>query len=156
MFTAALVFMQRSSFFKPAPQPVFLCLKFETLMFQNDYFTESELACRCCGKNHFKDETLKRLIKVREHYGKPMVINSGYRCPAHNARLNATMTHATGQAVDVQVAVGRAYRLIQIAQEEGFTGIGVKQKGAFKSRFLHLDDLESVPIKCTRPTIWSY
>ncbi|WP_444941237.1 D-Ala-D-Ala carboxypeptidase family metallohydrolase [Microbulbifer sp. ZKSA004] len=125
-------------------------------MFQNDYFKESELACRCCGKNHFKDETLKRLIRVRERFGKPMVINSGYRCPAHNARLNATMTHATGQAVDVQVALGRAYRLIQIAQEEGFTGIGVKQKGSFKRRFLHLDDLESIPGERTRPTVWSY
>ncbi|WP_444946915.1 D-Ala-D-Ala carboxypeptidase family metallohydrolase [Microbulbifer sp. VTAC004] len=65
---------------------------------------------------HFKDETLKRLIGVRKRFGKPMIINSGYRCPAHNAWLNATMTHITGQAVDVQVALGLAYRLIQIAQ----------------------------------------
>ncbi|BBM03797.1 D-Ala-D-Ala carboxypeptidase family metallohydrolase [Microbulbifer sp. GL-2] len=125
-------------------------------MFQNDYFTESELACRCCGKNYFKEETLKRLIRVRKRFAKPMIINSGYRCLVHNARLNATMTHATGQAVDVQVALGRAYRLIQIAQEEGFTGIGVKQKGQFKSRFLHLDDLEPILSERTRPTIWSY
>ncbi|WP_444919461.1 D-Ala-D-Ala carboxypeptidase family metallohydrolase [Microbulbifer sp. CnH-101-G] len=77
-------------------------LKFETPIFQIDYFTESELACRCCGKNHSKDETLNRLIKVRGRYGKPMVINSSYRCPAHNARLNATITHITGQAVDIR------------------------------------------------------
>ncbi|WP_444884559.1 D-Ala-D-Ala carboxypeptidase family metallohydrolase [Microbulbifer sp. PSTR4-B] len=101
-------------------------------MFDNDYFTELELACRCCGKNYFKDETLRRLIQVRERFGKPMIINSGYRCPVHNARLNATMTHTTGQAIDVQVASGRAYRLIKITQEEGFTVIGVWQKGAFK------------------------
>ncbi|WP_444919098.1 D-Ala-D-Ala carboxypeptidase family metallohydrolase [Microbulbifer sp. JMSA003] len=125
-------------------------------MFHNDYFTESELACRCCGKNQFKDETLQRLIRVRESFGRPMVINSGYRCPAHNAQLKATMTHATGQAVDVQVALGRAHRLIRIALEEGFTGIGVKQKGAIGRRFLHLDDLESIPGERTRPTIWNY
>ncbi|MEW5249882.1 D-Ala-D-Ala carboxypeptidase family metallohydrolase [Microbulbifer sp. 2201CG32-9] len=54
-------------------------------MFKNDYFTEEELACRCCGKNHFSDDTLQRLIRVRERFKKPMVINSGYRCPAHCA-----------------------------------------------------------------------
>ncbi|WP_445361546.1 D-Ala-D-Ala carboxypeptidase family metallohydrolase [Microbulbifer sp. EKSA005] len=125
-------------------------------MFHNDYFKELELACRCCGKNHFKDETLMRLIRVRERFGKSMIINSGYRCLAHNIQLNATMTHATGQAVVVQVAVGRAYRLIQVAQELGFTGIGVKQKGPIGKRFLHLDDLESIPGERTRPTVWSY
>ncbi|WP_444885477.1 D-Ala-D-Ala carboxypeptidase family metallohydrolase [Microbulbifer sp. PSTR4-B] len=74
----------------------------------------------------FQDETLNRLIKVRECHGKPIVINSGCCCPAHNARVNATMTHAAGQAVDVQVALGRACWLIQIAQQEDFTGIGLK------------------------------
>ncbi|USD22950.1 D-Ala-D-Ala carboxypeptidase family metallohydrolase [Microbulbifer variabilis] len=100
-------------------------------MSQKDYFTEPEFTC-CCDKNHFKDETLNRLIKVRECHGKPIVINSGCCCPVHNAHVNATMTHTARQAVDVQVALGGAYRLIQIAQEEDFTGIGVKQKGAFK------------------------
>ncbi|WP_444902632.1 D-Ala-D-Ala carboxypeptidase family metallohydrolase [Microbulbifer sp. SSSA007] len=107
-------------------------------------------------KNHFKDETLKRLIRVRKRFGKPMIINSGYRCPAHNARLNATMTHITGQAVDVQVALGRAYRLIQTSQEEGFNGIGVKQKGQFKRRFLHLDDHEAITDELPGLTVWSY
>ncbi|MEW5251467.1 D-Ala-D-Ala carboxypeptidase family metallohydrolase [Microbulbifer sp. 2201CG32-9] len=125
-------------------------------MFKNDYFTEEELACRCCGKNHFSDDTLRRLIRVRERFAKPMVINSGYRCPAHCAKIGSTMTHTTGQAVDVSVAGGRAYELLSIAQEEGFTGIGVKQKGAHGGRFLHLDDLEPVPGERARPTVWSY
>ncbi|WP_444901325.1 D-Ala-D-Ala carboxypeptidase family metallohydrolase [Microbulbifer sp. SSSA007] len=125
-------------------------------MFKNDYFTESELACRCCGKNHFKDETLRRLIQVRERYGKSMIVNSGYRCPAHNARLNATMTHTTGQAVDISVAVDRAHELMKVALEEGFSGIGVKQKGPIKKRFIHLDDLDSIPGERVRPTVWSY
>ncbi|WP_444901392.1 D-Ala-D-Ala carboxypeptidase family metallohydrolase [Microbulbifer sp. SSSA007] len=125
-------------------------------MFKNDYFTESELACRCCGKNHFKDETLRRLIRVRGRYGRPMIINSGYRCPTHNARLNATITHTTGQAVDVSVAVDRAHELMKVALEEGFSGIGVKQKGPIKKRFIHLDDLDSIPGERVRPTVWSY
>ncbi|WKD51120.1 D-Ala-D-Ala carboxypeptidase family metallohydrolase [Microbulbifer spongiae] len=125
-------------------------------MFNNDYFTKAELSCRCCGKLHFSDDTLRRLIRVRERFNKPIVTTSGYRCPAHCARIGSTMTHTTGQAVDVSVSGGHAYELLGIALEEGFTGIGVKQKGAHKGRFLHLDDLGPVPGERTRPTVWSY
>ena len=125
-------------------------------MFPNPYFKEAELACRCCGKLHFSDDTLARLIRVRERFDKPIIINSGYRCPAHNAHLGATMTHSSGQAVDVRVALGRAHKLLRIALEEGFTGIGVRQKGEIGSRFLHLDDLDAEPGERSRPTVWSY
>ncbi len=58
-----------------------------------------------------------------------MMITSGYRRPAQNEKLNATMTHTSGQAVDVSVAVGWVQKLIKIALEESLTGIDVKQKG---------------------------
>ncbi|WP_299948647.1 D-Ala-D-Ala carboxypeptidase family metallohydrolase [uncultured Microbulbifer sp.] len=125
-------------------------------MFANDYFTKEELSCRCCGKIHFSDGTLHRLIGVRERFNEPMVISSGYRCPAHCAKIGSTMTHTTEQAVDVSVAGGRAYELLGIAIEEVFTDIGVKQKGAQKGRFPHLDDLEPIPGERIRPTVWSY
>ncbi|MDP5210009.1 D-Ala-D-Ala carboxypeptidase family metallohydrolase [Microbulbifer sp. 2205BS26-8] len=125
-------------------------------MFDNEHFTERELSCRCCGKLHFSDDTLCRLIRVRKRFNKPIVITSGYRCQAHCARIGSTMTHTTGQAVDVSVSGGRAYELLGIAIEEGFTGIGVKQHGPYKGRFLHLDDLGAIPGKRTGPTIWSY
>ncbi|WP_299948471.1 D-Ala-D-Ala carboxypeptidase family metallohydrolase [uncultured Microbulbifer sp.] len=125
-------------------------------MLENDYFTEEELSCRCCGKLHFSDDTLRRLIRVRVRFNKPMVINSGYRCQDHCARIGSTMTHTTGQAVDVSVSGGGAYELLGIALEEGFTGIGVKQHGPHKGRFLHLDDLGAIPDKRDGPTIWSY
>ncbi|WP_299942132.1 D-Ala-D-Ala carboxypeptidase family metallohydrolase [uncultured Microbulbifer sp.] len=125
-------------------------------MFKNAYFTEEELSCRCCGKLNFSDDTLRRLIRVRERFAKPMVITSGYRCQGHCASIGSTMTHTTGQAVDVSVAGGRAYELLGIAIEEGFTGIGVKQHGPHKGRFLHLDDLGAISGKREGPTIWSY
>ena len=136
-------------------------------MFANDYFTESELACRCCGKNHFKDSTLKRLIKTRIRYEEllreagvtknfGLIVSSGYRCPAYNARNNYTMTHSTGQAVDLRVALSRSYYLQKAAYENGWTGIGVSQKGDFKARYIHLDDLPAEPGERTRPTVWSY
>uniref|UniRef100_UPI0026089C24 D-Ala-D-Ala carboxypeptidase family metallohydrolase n=1 Tax=uncultured Microbulbifer sp. TaxID=348147 RepID=UPI0026089C24 len=81
-------------------------------MFKNAYFTEAELSCRCCGEIHFSDDTLRRLIRVREQFAKPMVITSGYRCQDHCAKIGSTMTHTTGQAVDVSVSGGRAYELL--------------------------------------------
>ncbi|WP_299948246.1 D-Ala-D-Ala carboxypeptidase family metallohydrolase [uncultured Microbulbifer sp.] len=125
-------------------------------MIDNAYFTEAELSCRCCGKLHFSDDTLRRLIRVREQFAKPMVITSGYRCQDHCAKIGSTITHTTGQAVDVSVSGGRAYELLGIAIEEGFTGIGVKQHGPHSGRFLHLDDLGPIPGERTRPTVWSY
>ncbi|WP_299948509.1 D-Ala-D-Ala carboxypeptidase family metallohydrolase [uncultured Microbulbifer sp.] len=97
-----------------------------------------------------------RPMTDRVRLNKPMVITSGYRCQDHCARIGSTMTHTTGQAVDVSVSGGHAYELLGIALEEGFTGIGVKQKGTHKGRFLHLDDLKLVPGERTRPTFWSY
>ncbi|AWF80085.1 hypothetical protein BTJ40_04215 [Microbulbifer sp. A4B17] len=70
-------------------------------IFDNDYLTKAELSCSCCEKNYFNDEMLRCLIRVIERYRNPMVINSGYRCPNHNTRLNATMTHATGDTVHI-------------------------------------------------------
>lgn len=45
------------------------------------------------------------LDPLREYYGKPITISSGYRCPALNAAVGGVSTsqHKTGQAVDIQI-----------------------------------------------------
>jgi zinc D-Ala-D-Ala carboxypeptidase len=58
--------------------------------------------------------------------------------------------HASGLACDIGVQGEEAHRLLALALEAGFTGIGVQQKGS--GRFLHLDTLEG---RFT-PTVWSY
>ncbi|WKD48368.1 D-Ala-D-Ala carboxypeptidase family metallohydrolase [Microbulbifer spongiae] len=93
---------------------------------------------------------------MRKRFSKPVVTNSSYCCPAHCTSIGSSMTHTTGQAVDVSVAGGRTYELLGIALEEGYTGIGVKQKGAHGGRFLHLDDLAPKLGEYTRLTVWSY
>jgi len=123
-------------------------------MIENEYFTDTELACSCCGENRVNNDSLRRLIRVRERLNEPMVVTSGYRCESYNNQIGATQTHATGKAFDVRCSGKTAWRLMQIATEEGFTGIGVKQNGEWSVRFLHLDDLE--PEEAPRPTIWSY
>jgi hypothetical protein len=45
------------------------------------------------------------LQPVREHYGKPVVVNSGYRCPSLNKAVGGAKTsqHLTGEACDFEI-----------------------------------------------------
>ncbi len=98
---------------------------------------------------------MARLERLRQAFGKPMRLSSAYRCPDYNARVShtgLTGPHTTGRAVDVLISGEEAYRLVQLALEYGFTGIGIAQRGPYERRFIHLDDLEGD----LRPRVWSY
>lgn len=118
------------------------------------YFQRSEFACKCgCSANRIDDEFVSKLDELRDRVGFPMIVTSGYRCPAHNARVSPTGPngpHTTGRAVDIRANGQQAHALMKAAFELGLTGIGVKQHGG--ARFVHLDDLELAP----RPNVWSY
>ena len=83
------------------------------------------------------------------------VVSSGYRCPNHSieAKKSKPGTHTTGLAVDILCRGEEAYKIITYAQEYGFTGIGVNQKGS--GRFIHLDIADHSEER-PRPTVWSY
>ena len=84
-------------------------------------FTRSELACRCgCGGIPPPD-FIEALQQLREAYGKPMPINSGYRCPEYNAKVSSTGRtgpHTKG-AVDVGLTGKDALVLLRIALRTG-------------------------------------
>ena len=86
-----------------------------------------------------------------------MTINSAYRCPKHNAVVSATGESGphTKSSYDVAVSGVSALKLITIAHDEGFSGIGVSQKGKHTDRFIHIDDLLN-EVGQPRPWIWSY
>jgi uncharacterized protein YcbK (DUF882 family) len=115
-------------------------------------FTLKEFECSHCGAVEMQSGFLEKLQALRTSYGKPMRITSGYRCPNHpiEAKKPTPGVHSTGRAADVAVRGMEAYRLVQLAFEHGFTGIGVQQKG--DGRFIHLDDSPTE----SRPMIWSY
>jgi zinc D-Ala-D-Ala carboxypeptidase len=120
------------------------------------YFSDKEMQCQHCGALKTDPDFMDALDSLREAYGKPLVVNSGYRCPEHpiEARKARTGAHTTGKAVDLSVDRGEAYLLLKLAMESGkFTGIGIQQKGS--GRFIHLDTCEE-PEMSPRPTIWSY
>ena len=100
---------------------------------------------------------IDRLNNLREAYGKPMTISSGYRDSTHPVEAMKKDpkggAHVSGEAADILIERGNAFKLLSLAFLIGFTGIGVNQKGG--ARFLHLDTLENSPTR-PRPTIWSY
>ena len=121
------------------------------------YFTEEEMACKGTGECEMEPEFMDKLIAIREQLDKPMIITSGYRHLAHNSTIGGAKNspHLYGRAVDVKVAGGEALELIEVALHYGMTGIGVKQRGTYDARFIHIDDMADSDDH-PRPWIWSY
>lgn len=80
------------------------------------YFTIKELCKSSIGKAKNIDNTpdskilknLEQLVDnildpLRKEYGKPIIVNSGYRCPALNAAVGGSKTshHMLGLAADI-------------------------------------------------------
>lgn len=118
-------------------------------------FTPDELRCKEIGELAMLPSFMDRLQALRTAYGKQMRIRSGYRSKLHSVerQKRTAGTHAMGCAVDVVVSGRNALRLIELALQHGFTGIGVQQRG--EGRFIHPDDAPNVPHR-PRPHIWSY
>lgn len=124
---------------------------------ESKYFKDAELRCKHCGVNKMDRSFLTWLDQLREEYGKPMRLVSAYRCPVHNQKVSTTGPngpHTTGKAVDVAASGADAHRLVKLALHFGAMGIGVQQKGAHPSRFIHIDML--FPPSHPRENIWSY
>jgi len=119
------------------------------------YFSEDELKCSHTGFCNMQQSFLDQLNILRETFGKPLTITSGFRDVTHpiEARKKTPGAHTTGQAVDIAVSREDAYKLLLIALNSGYTGIGINQKG--NGRFIHLDTLVTTNSR-PRPTIWSY
>jgi uncharacterized protein YcbK (DUF882 family) len=114
-------------------------------------FSEAEFRCKHTGKCEMHPDFMQRLQWLRDVYGKPMVVTSGYRAPSHPDEVCKAKPgeHTFGRAADIAVQGQDALRLIRFALDVGFTRIGVQQKGS--GRFIHLGDSPDFP-----PGIWSY
>ena len=94
------------------------------------------------------------LDPLREAYGGPIYVNSGYRCPKLNAAVNGSPTsqHVKGEAADIDTRKGktenaRLFKLIrerfdfdQLIDEKNYSWIHVSFKSKNKNRrqILHL------------------
>lgn len=70
-------------------------------------FKVREFRCRDGSDTIMVDQTLVVLLQaIREHFGKPITITSGYRTAAHNKSVGGAKSsqHLLGRAADIQVA----------------------------------------------------
>ena len=90
--------------------------------FTLEEFTRSTTASRLKIDNRVPGElmpniqlTAIKLELVRQALGKPIVITSGYRCPALNARVGgvSTSAHTKGLAVDFKSSFGTPKEICQ-------------------------------------------
>lgn len=122
--------------------------------FAKEYFSDDELRCKCgCDKLVFNPNVRLILNQIRDEFGKPMVVSSGYRCPQHpvEARKQTTGEHCTGMAVDISVASKDALDLLKVACKYNVPRLGISQKGAHRHRFIHLGWSRDYP-----EGLWSY
>ncbi len=69
-------------------------------------FKVRELRCRDGTDTVMVDEALTVVLQcIREHFGKPVTITSGYRTAAHNAAVGGAKSsqHLYGRAADIRV-----------------------------------------------------
>lgn len=110
------------------------------------YFKIDEFKCKCCGKVQMDTKFLERLDEARGYAGVAFVINSGYRCPAHNHEVGSTSdNHTMGLAADIKCDTGvRRLILVRALLKAGFVRIGLSDG------FIHADASDKVA------AIWLY
>ena len=88
------------------------------------WFNEKEFVCRCCGElPPFARENIEALVEnvldpLRERYGKPIIVNSGYRCAKHNREVGGASgsQHMRGEAADIRPSTGSETDLKRLRQ----------------------------------------
>ena len=112
-------------------------------------FTVAEFACKDGSDPVFVDSSLAALLqKIRDHFGRPVVITSGYRTAAYNATLpgaSKTSQHIQGRAADFWVEGVPVATVADYAEKllPGRGGIGRYPKDAAhpsrKTGWVHID-----------------
>ena len=96
------------------------------------WFKEKEFACRCCGelpplvRANVRALVEQVLDPVREKLGRPIVVNSGYRCQKRNLEVGGVKgsQHLRGEAADIVLVHGEGFMVQDLAD-------AIKEHGVF-------------------------
>lgn len=117
-------------------------------MKENKYFKLDEFKCKHCGQipnGNPPDELIDVLCEIREHFNKPLIIRSGYRCATHNKAVGGATNsfHTKGNAVDFTIKDTKTmevYNYVIKAYGERLYGIAKKiNPNNDYAGFVHLD-----------------
>lgn len=104
------------------------------------HFSLDEVRCPCCDTIKLIPAVITHLTKLEElrtQYGKPIIINSGFRCPKHNAEVGgAPSSWHLLFATDIRPDIGNESDLMylyKLALAANWGGIGL-----YEGR-IHLD-----------------
>ena len=118
-------------------------------------FKESELACRS-GADCPHPDRMRHLAwtlqTIREAFGKPIRVNSGYRSPEHNTKIGGARNsqHLEALAADLAPASGKSTDLNRlIAVVSGLAASGKIPNGGIGTynTFVHYDMRPSGPAR---------
>lgn len=107
-------------------------------------FVDSEFHCPCTRKECDAKRGPHRLLglyldRVREYYGKPMIVTSGNRCAAHNADVKgeekSEHVYPDGcLGCDIRVTSSHDRAML----EEALRVVGITRKGHYTDGHLHV------------------
>ena len=100
-------------------------------------FSPAEIACRSSGSLRIHEEALDKLQALRDRLGKPLIVRSAYRSPAHNRAVGGAprSKHLDGTAFDIAMANHDPVAFEEAARAVGFKGFGFYPR----SGFMHID-----------------
>lgn len=118
-------------------------------IFVSPHFRLIEFQCRCCGCVKLHPELLVKLENLREAWGSPLLLTSGFRCAQHNRKVDGAESslHLLGQAADIVVPEANQREFAEAAEKEGFDQVVPYGK----RNFVHLgifgnDERVSLPV----------
>ena len=139
------------------------------------YFQWSEVACKHCGYYPGADirQTMwfQRMASLADHIREtlnyPLVASSWWRCPRHPIELakGEPGAHTYGLAIDFLIHGSHVIEAMMACEDYGRKfpqyrntfGFGLRQRGAHRTRFLHVDIAGCIHRwREIRPTVWTY
>lgn len=106
-------------------------------------FRVNEFSCHgagCCSNTTIDTTLVVFLQQIRDHFGKPVHVNSGYRCAKHNKAVGGASSsyHTKGMAADISVEDVAPAEVAKYCESIGLLGIGLYET-VNDGYFVHVD-----------------
>jgi len=109
------------------------------------FFTKAQTRCRCtkCDGGEMAPQFMRKMERLRfEHYKKPLIVSSGFRCKEYDTSIGGKGNHSLGVAMDL-VSPGNVKIEGADLQDllAGLDAVNIKRVIMYKdSKHIHIDD----------------